>query len=270
MKKCMATLLAGMMLSTATAFAAPSEHETIEQVALLQSLTLGHFDGSLTVKELKKLGDMGIGTFDGLNGEMVVLDGVVYRGNVDCQANVVPDEETIPFGNVTFFERDIYARLHDIRDKSALEEKLGELVQQNGRNSFYMLKLHGVFTELLIRSEEKADKPYPTIVEQLKKTQKEKTLENVQGTVVGLYCPDYMGGLNTVGWHFHFISDDRACAGHVLQLRLESGAAELDKTDGFALHLPDNSDFQKLELGADLREDIRKAENDTQGMDRPE
>lgn len=34
MKKCMATLLAGMMLSTATAFAAPSEHETIEQVAL--------------------------------------------------------------------------------------------------------------------------------------------------------------------------------------------------------------------------------------------
>lgn len=41
--------------------------ESIYQVALLQSLAQGYFDGIMTVGELKTHGDTGIGTFDGLN-----------------------------------------------------------------------------------------------------------------------------------------------------------------------------------------------------------
>ena len=43
-------------------------NEVINQVSLLQGLTFGDYTGSVTVAELKKMGDIGIGTFDKLNG----------------------------------------------------------------------------------------------------------------------------------------------------------------------------------------------------------
>ena len=256
--------LAGTMLfNSCSTFAAPTENkETINQIALLQSLTLGHFQGSVTIKQLKTLGDTGIGTFDGLNGELIMLDGVVYQGNQECLAKILDEETTIPFSNVTFFEKDFSVNLKDIDEKVLLEDKLNQVVAENGANSFYMIKLPGEFNEILIRSEAKQEEPYPTLVQALQATQNEATLKNIRGTIVGLYCPSYMGGLNSVGWHFHFISKDKLQAGHVLGLNLKKGTALLDKTDNFALHLPDNKDFQGLNLGQDLSKDIRKAEVD--------
>ena len=72
-----------------------------------------------------------------------------------------------------------------------------------------------------------------------------------------------MSSLNSVGWHFHFISDDKKYAGHVLELNIKSGEAQFDRTKNFALRLPKKKNFSKLNFDNDLREDIRKAENDT-------
>ena len=255
--------MAGTILLNGVANAAPAlpaERETVNQVALLQSLTLGHFDGSITVEELKKLGDIGIGTFEGLDGELIMLDGVVYRANQDLKINVVADNVTIPFSNVTFFEKDFSVKLKDVSDKNLLEEKLNELVEKNGENNFYFVKIPAVFNEITVRSEKGQQKPYPTLVQALEATQKEKTVQNIKGTIVGLYCPQYMSSLNSVGWHFHFVSDDKTFGGHVLGLNIKSGTAEFDKTANFNMILPNNDDFQKLNLGQDLSKDIRKAE----------
>ena len=56
-----------------------ADTECICQVALLQSLAQGHFDGITAVSELKTYVDTGIGTFEGVNGEMIFLDGVIYQ-----------------------------------------------------------------------------------------------------------------------------------------------------------------------------------------------
>lgn len=263
MKKFLAVsaLTGAMIFNTATAAPVPVERETINQIALLQSLTLGYFDGSITVGELKILGDTGLGTFNGLDGEMIVLDGVVYRANQECEINVVADEVTVPFSNVTFFEKDFAARLKNVQSKTSLETHFSKLVDKHGKNSFYMVKITGNFNEILIRSEAGSKKPYPTLVEALK-TQKELTLQNVSGTIVGLYCPAEMQSLNTVGWHFHFISDDKKIGGHVLALNIKNAEAQFDQTDNFAMRLPSKKNFHKLNLAEDLREDIGKAEND--------
>ena len=267
MKKLLtAAILAGTMLFN-TASAAPAHtknRETIYQIALLQSLAMGYFDGSISVKDLKTHGDTGIGTFEGLNGEMIVLDGVVYRANQDCEINVMADKETVPFSNVTFFDKDISVKLADVKDKAALEKILNDTVDKNGRNSFYMVKISGDFNEILVRSEKGTKEPYPTLVEALK-TQKEITPKNISGTIVGLYCPDFMSSLNSTGWHFHFISADKKIGGHVLELNLKSGEAQLDKTDGFKLDLPKKKNFHALNFKQDMKEDIRKAEQDVQG-----
>lgn len=249
-------------LTTSVTFAAPADREVINQVALLQSLTVGYFDGSISVKNWKKYGDIGIGTFDGLNGEMIVLDGVVYRADVNCKINVVPDSETIPFSNITFFDKDFTVKLNNVADKAALEKILNDAVKSHGENSFYMIKLPAKFNEILVRSESPSQKPYPTLVNALS-TQHEETFKNINGTIVGLYCPKYMSSLNSVGWHFHFISSDKKVGGHVLALNIANGEAQFDKTDNFAMRLPTQRNFHEKDYSQDLREDIRKAEQDS-------
>ncbi|MBR6014121.1 MAG: acetolactate decarboxylase [Selenomonadaceae bacterium] len=264
-KKFLMSTFAFCFAANAVSFAAPapqSDRETINQIALLQSLTLGHFDGSISAKNLKKLGDIGIGTFDGLNGEMIFLDGVIYRANGDCKINVVDDAETIPFSNVTFFDKDFSIKLENVSGKTAVEEKLNELVKKNGENNFYMVKIKGNFDEILVRSEKAAKKPYPTLVKALE-TQKEISQKNISGTIVGLYCPKFMSSLNSVGWHFHFVSEDKNFGGHVLEMKIKSCDAEFDNTAKFSMILPEDKDFQNLDLGKDLSKDIKKAENDT-------
>ena len=99
-----------------------NNRESINQVSLLQGLTFGDYNGSLSAKEVKALGDTGIGTFDGLNGELVMLDGVIYRAAGDGSVEAVPDTETIPFCDVTFFDNDKSQTLTDVQD---IDDKAG-------------------------------------------------------------------------------------------------------------------------------------------------
>lgn len=234
--------------------------ETVYQVALLQSLTQGYYDGVIKVSELKEHGDTGIGTFEGVNGEMIVLDGTVYQALGDGSVQVADDNETVPFSNVTFFDNDISETLSQTKDINTLKESLTNTVNKNGKNLFYMVKIKGTFDKMNVRSELKQEKPYKTLDKALATDQREFNYENIAGTVVALYCPDYMGGLNTPGWHFHFISDDKTKGGHILELSFESAQAEFDSTQDFDMYLPENPDFQKIELAKDVSSAIKKVE----------
>lgn len=262
MKKFLAASALASAVIFNTAAAATPDRETINQIALLQSLTLGYFDGTTTVTELKTLGDTGLGTFDGLNGELIMLDGTVYRANQNCELTAADAKATVPFANVTFFDRDFALRLRDIADKNALEARLNEAVDKRGRNVFYMVRLTADFNEILVRSEAAQKKPYPTLVEALAATQQERTLRNTTGTIVGLYCPPQMQSLNATGWRFHFVSSDKKFGGHVLELNLRTGEAQFDKTDSFSMRLPAKKNFNELNLGQDLSADINSAEKD--------
>jgi acetolactate decarboxylase len=87
-------------ISTNTSIASEYDRETIYQVSLLQGLTFGDYNGSVSVADLKKRGDIGIGTFEGLNGELIAIDGKVYRAAGDGSVEEVSDDTLIPFSNV--------------------------------------------------------------------------------------------------------------------------------------------------------------------------
>ncbi len=282
-KRLIAVLLASMLLSltacngqgtqssqtsgntqnTSTATAS-QDTETIYQVALLQSLTQGYYDGIIKVSELKEHGDTGIGTFEGVNGEMIVIDGKVYQALGDGSVKEAADDETVPFSNVTFFDSDVSVDLKDIKDMASFKTELDKTVNDKGKNMFYMVKVTGTFEKLYVRSEIKQEKPYKSLDKALETDQREFSYENITGTVVGLYCPDYMGGLNAAGWHFHFISDDRTKGGHILELSFKEAKAELDITPGFDMTLSDNGDFQGMELAKDVNDAIKKVETEAQ------
>ena len=242
----------------------PLDRETVYQVALLQSLTQGHYDGIITVGELKMHGDTGIGTFEGVNGEMIVLDGVVYQAIYDGSVVAAPDSETIPFSNVTFFEPDIQVRLTDVPDMASLQEQLNRVVDEKGANLFYMVTITGEFPTIKVRSEYKQEKPYRELDVALAADQVECDYEHIRGSMVGLYCPSFMGGLNSVGWHFHFITEDRTRGGHVLQVSIGSAEASLDATPALTLALPEQDpDFQSMDLSRNMDDAIRRAETAT-------
>ena len=237
-----------------------NDSETIYQVALLQSLTQGYYDGIIKVSELKEHGDIGIGTFEGVNGEMIVLDGKVYQALGDGTVQEADENETVPFSNVTFFDSDVSVKLKDIKGMASFKSELDRTVAEKGKNMFYAVKVTGTFEKMFVRSELKQEKPYKSLDKALETDQREFSYENITGTVVGLYCPDYMGGLNATGWHFHFISDDRTKGGHMLGLSFKEATAELDMTPSFDMMLSDNGDFQSMELAKDVNDAIKKVE----------
>ena len=50
------------------------EHELF-QTSTVQALLAGAYDGDVTLAEILEHGDLGLGTLDGLDGELIVLDG---------------------------------------------------------------------------------------------------------------------------------------------------------------------------------------------------
>ena len=234
--------------------------ETIYQVSLLQGLTFGDYNGSITVKELKERGDIGIGTFDRLNGELIMVDGEVYRAASDGSVEVVPDTETIPFSNVTFFDSDEEEKVESISDVAGLQEVLNAKVSELGENRFYFIRIDGTFKEMNVRSEYAQDKPYKPLAEVLETDQTFFDYENITGTVVGLYCPSYMDKMNATGWHLHFVSDDKTKGGHVLGLSVDKADVKWDYTDAFDMIIPDNEMFDNFDLAIDQSEDIKKVE----------
>ena len=237
-----------------------ADRETIYQVSLLQGLTLGDYNGSVSVKELKQKGDTGIGTFEGVNGEIIMVDGTVYRVKSDGSIETAPDDETIPFANVTFFDTDEKQDISGVSSIADLKKLLDEKVEKLGRNQFYMVRVDGTFKKMHARSELKQEKPYKPLAEALKTDQREFSWDNIEGTVVALYCPQYMKDLNAAGWHLHFVSKDKKYGGHVLELDVDKAELKIDCTQGFNMQLPDTEMFPTLDLTKDQSGDIKKVE----------
>jgi len=237
-----------------------ADRETMYQVSLLQGLTFGDYYGSVTVEELKKHGDIGLGTFEGLNGEMIVLEGTVYRAAGDGSVEVVPDAEKIPFSNVTFLDTDEKQEIAKHVDFNSLIEELNAKVETLGTNRFYMIRIDGTFSEMNVRSELAQKEPYEPLAKVLEHDQTFFDYQDIEGTVVGLYCPPYMSQLNATGWHLHFISSDRSKGGHILGLKTDKANITWDYTDGFEMELPENKMFKEFDLTVDQSEDIEKVE----------
>ncbi|MBR3243396.1 MAG: acetolactate decarboxylase [Parasporobacterium sp.] len=236
------------------------DRESLYQVSLLQDLTQGDYYGSVSVGELKEKGDTGLGTFDKLNGEMIVLDGKVYRADGEGKVEQVPNDETIPFASVTFFDEDDKATLTDVKDLNELIAQLDEKYTKDFQNYFQVVKVTGTFDKMNVRSELAQEEPYQPLAKVMETDQRFFDYTDVPGTVVGIYCPVYMDKLNSSGWHFHFISDDGTMGGHIVDLALKEGEVKWDKTTGLDVDLPGEERFRTYDFSTDQSEDVEKVE----------
>ena len=104
--------------------ASSSSEDVLFQASTLDALKEGVFDGNTTIMDLKEHGDFGLGTFDRPDGEMVVLDGVVYQAKADGSIHVANDSVKTPFADVTSFQPDIVLSLEGSYNLTELEKRL--------------------------------------------------------------------------------------------------------------------------------------------------
>lgn len=230
------------------------DRETLYQLSTINSLLSGNYDGFVTIGELKKHGDIGLGTFDMLDGEMIVLDGEVYRINSEGKVTKVSDEVTTPFAEVTMFDEDTSQMLTSIDSIDTLQKQLDKLITNT--DLFYVFRIDAEFDYIKTRSVPKQEKPYP-ILSEVTKNQSIFELHDVKGTVVVVWCPEYIGGVNVSGYHMHFISEDRTKGGHLLELRYQQGYVLMDEMKGFEMHLSNESTKGSL---TDIQDEIEKVE----------
>jgi acetolactate decarboxylase len=237
---------------------ATGDREVLYQVSTIDALMQGVFDGVEPVAELKKHGDFGIGTFDALDGEMIVLDGTVYQAKADGHIYTAADSQTTPFATVTYFDRDLATTTNSPMNLSVFSSTMATLLP-NG-NMVYAVKMHGTFPSMKVRAIPAQHKPYPTLT-QASTNQSVYTYSDSTGTVVGFYMPVFFNGLNVAGYHLHFISDDRKTGGHILDLIVPANTTvEYDITPEFTMLLPTSGDFTGVNLSQDLSGDLAKIE----------
>jgi acetolactate decarboxylase len=222
-----------VLMTILAACARPPQNSSLYQYAIFDSFAAGEYAGTIPLSQLKSHGDFGLGTTDGLSGEMIVLDGVFYLADEKCRLTRLDMSTLSPFASLAFFKPDAKQSV-SLADVPAL---MAELDARLPKGTFATAKVTARFKKLTIRSVPGYAKPYPPLGEALK-TQFVMELNDVSGTLVGLRGPAEPTGAWVAGWHFHFVSADGKTGGHVLKAEGLSGEAAWMAARRFELELP--------------------------------
>lgn len=237
------------------------ELQRMYQVSTLQALMMGYSKTVVTVEELLKHGDTGLGTFEDVNGEMIVLDGVCYRAADDGSVTKAPLETGVPFAAVTKMRDKRKFDLGEIKGIDELKNALTLRVEEDfGLNSMHVVRVDGYFEKVNARSESGYRAHHVTLKDALSLTQRDFFFEKLRGSLVCIYYPDYMDGINAAGWHFHFVSEDKRFGGHVFELHLKEGSVWLDKISEIDIRLPMDAAFDTYSLKDASNDDVKKVE----------
>ena len=230
------------------------------QYATINSLLAGVFDGDMRIATLKCHGDLGIGTFNALDGEMMAVDGQFYQIRSDGKVYPATDDMRTPFATVLFFRPDRTLHLTGVASLRALEQQLDQ--QLSSLNTFYAFRIEVELESAKTRSVPRQQPPYPSLAEAARR-QSVFEFHNTTGTLVGFRTPDFMQGLNVPGYHFHFLTADRRAGGHVLDCAIRQAEVRIAETPQFLMVLPRQGAFQQADLARDRGAELRRVEKGT-------
>ena len=205
----------------------------------------------MTLGALKEHGDFGLGTFEGLDGEMIAFDGEFFQVHASGKIETPSDSALVPFAVVTSFRSNRRAPIADFQSFAELTSRLDQLRRSD--NLFFAVRIDGAFAQMRTRAACKAAEGVPLVAATAH--QAEFNMGKVAGTMVGFWTPPYAKSINVSGWHLHFLTDDRQGGGHVLECRGEGLEAELQDLDDVRLAIPETREF----LEADLTQDTSAA-----------
>jgi acetolactate decarboxylase len=224
--------------------------------APINALVEGLYEQNATVAQVLALGDFGLGTFNDLDGEMVVLDGLVYQLRDDGRAHAVPPDTRTPFACVCRFRIETEEEIAEPLDHRALFELLDSLLPS--RNMLYALRIEGHFDHVRVRSVPRQDAYRPLV--EVTRDQREFEHANVNGSLVGFWTPTFLGTVAVPGWHFHFLTQDHRHGGHLLECHAHGLRIAMQHIPRLELTLPMTLDYLTAHFGRNVQSDLNEAE----------
>jgi acetolactate decarboxylase len=222
--------------------AAEHEPHVVFQTSTLDALFAGSYDGDLTFAELAEHGDLGLGTLNGLDGEMIALDGRFLRADVDGNLAEVPPSARTPFAVVTFFSPTLEAEIEGPLDHDRFVAELNRHGPPG--TPVCAVRVDGRFERVLARSVPRHEPPYPSL-DEIAHEQHVFDFSDVEGTLVGFRFPHYAQGIELAGYHLHFADAERRHGGHVLACHPTRVKVAFDHARDLHVELPPG-----IELGA--------------------
>jgi acetolactate decarboxylase len=233
-------------------------HSTLYQVSTATALVEGIYQGAVRVRTLREHGDLGLGTFENLDGEMMIVDGRFFQARSDGLVKEVDDDVLCPFAVVTHFAPDLAIVLPQCPDLSHLVAQFDQLRYSD--NFFFALRVDGHFAYVRTRAMCRTEEGVPLV--QAAAVQPEFEFHDVSGTLVGFWTPEYAKTLNVPGYHLHFLSADHQSGGHLLQCSGSNLRLQIQRQGDYRVALPETEDFVKADLRRDPGADLAKAEGE--------
>jgi acetolactate decarboxylase len=235
------------------------EAHVLFQASTIGALLDGAYDGDVTFAELAEHGDLGLGTLNALDGEMIALDGRFYRADVEGVIGEIPPAARTPFAALAWFEPTVQRPIERPLDHDELLAELDRAAVD--AEATCALRIDGEFELVRARSVPRQRSPYRPLVEVVA-DQHVFELRDLAGTLVGFRFPDYAGGIEVGGYHLHFISAERDRGGHVLECRIRRGVARVDVAGGLHVELPPGVALESPALDHATRSEIDRVERD--------
>lgn len=236
----------------------PAERHTIFQSSLMTALLDGIYDGEISIGELLGHGNFGIGTFDALDGEMLILDGVCYQLRSDGSANVASLSQRSPFAIATNFVPRIKLSAPPGFKRSELSTFISDHLASE--NYMYAVRITGMFESMTVRTVTKQQRPYRPFTSATG-DDAEHIWHDIPGVVAGFRTPIYEKGIGVPGCHAHFVDDSREKGGHILDFVMAEGSVEICPGTDLQLRLPLSHEFGQANLHPeDLDEQIHATE----------
>ena len=226
------------------------------QISTSAALVQGVSEGAISSQNLLANGNFGLGTFEHLDGEMVVLDGNVYQARGDGSVQHRLDDFQVPFAVVSQFQVDENFEARDIG--SLLDLERASDPHRESDNLFYALRVDGFFEHLHTRAVKAASDGARLLA--AAQMQSEFYFKDIEGTLVCIWSPRYSSSFSIPGYHFHFISKDRTKGGHVLDCAAKALRVGIQMLSEYDVRFPQTGSFIKTDLTVDTSRDLQKAE----------
>ncbi|MFC0141482.1 acetolactate decarboxylase [Erwinia mallotivora] len=247
------------LVSTVTALRQQKPESVIYQTSLMSALLSGVYEGRVTVADLLKKGDFGLGTFNQLDGELIAFDSQVYQLRSDGSAREANPQQKTPFAVMTFFRPQYRHHFTSPASRQDIHQVIDDQVTSD--NLFCALRIDGRFSAAQTRTVPCQHRPYRSMPEVLGH-QPVFHFNQRNGVLIGFRTPQYMQGINVAGYHEHFITDDRQGGGHLLDYQLEEGVLTFGEISQLVVDLPADRDFLQADLNPeDLDSAIRSVES---------
>ncbi|TCN53033.1 acetolactate decarboxylase [Flavobacterium circumlabens] len=222
------------------------QEKLIYHYSVMDAMRNGVYQGDITVKTLREKGNFGLGTYNFLDGEMIVLDGIFYRIASSGQVTKAEPEREVPFASLVVFSADKEYEISGITTIEMLQKEI--LSRLPSANKPYALRIECSFESIVTGGATKLEEKDTTGIAELMKTRPLYQKKPVSGMMVGFYNPPSFAAVDLSPFHFHFISYDKTFGGHLVSGTLSSAKIKIsiDEKPGYEIVLPQqNKNFDK-------------------------